>query len=54
MVVYTLKPVVHDWTGEILEAVLGRYLDAAIDGWRILVIETLLPAGNTLHPDQGQ
>lgn len=47
---YVLKRVIHDWNDEISIGILRRCRDAVADGGRVLVVDAVVPAGNSPHP----
>jgi SAM-dependent methyltransferase len=48
--VYVLKKVIHDWTDEKATLILRNCRDAMKPHGRILLAETIIPAGNEPHP----
>jgi hypothetical protein len=48
--VYLLSHIIHDWSEEQCLAILGNCRRAMNSGGRILIIEMVLPAGDTPHP----
>jgi len=47
---YLLSHIIHDWTEELCLAILGNCRLAMKPGSRLLLIEMVLPPGNTPHP----
>ena len=47
---YLLSHIIHDWTEEQCLAILGNCRRAMKRGSRLLIIEMVLPPGNTPHP----
>ena len=47
---YLLSHVIHDWTEDQCLTILGNCRKAMKSSGRLLIIETVLPAGNTPHP----
>ena len=47
---YVLSHVLHDWTEAQCLAILGHCRTALGANGRLLIVETVLPAGNTPHP----
>ena len=45
-----LSHIIHDWTEEQCLAILGNCRRAMKPGSRLLIIEMVLPPGNTPHP----
>ena len=48
--VYVLSHVIHDWNENQCLAILGTCRRAMNTGSRLLIVETVLPAGNAPHP----
>jgi hypothetical protein len=49
---YILKRVMHDWSDEVCAAILRRCRDAVAKDGRIVVIDAVVPPGNTPHPSK--
>ena len=47
---YLLSHVLHDWTEAQCLTILGNCRTAMGPSGRLLIVETVLPAGNTPHP----
>jgi hypothetical protein len=47
---YLLSHIIHDWSEEQCLTILGHCRQAMHPGSRLLIIEMVLPAGNTPHP----
>ena len=47
---YLLSHVLHDWTEDQCLAILGNCRNAMKSDGRLLIVETVLPAGDTPHP----
>jgi O-methyltransferase domain len=47
---YMLSHVIHDWSGDQCFTILGNCRRAMRPSSRLLIIETVLPTGNTPHP----
>jgi O-methyltransferase domain len=47
---YLLSHIIHDWTAAQCLSILGHCRRALKPGGRVLIIEMVLPAGNTPHP----
>jgi hypothetical protein len=47
---YLLSHIIHDWTEDQCLTILGHCRRAMKPGSRLLIIEMVLPAGNTPHP----
>ena len=48
--VYLLSHVIHDWTEDQCVTILGNCRKAMKSGGRLLIVEMVLPAGDTPHP----
>jgi hypothetical protein len=48
--VYVLKKVIHDWTDEKATLILGNCRDAMTPHGKVLLAETIIPAGNEANP----
>lgn len=48
--VYVLSFVLHDWDNASCRRILGNVNDAAAPGAKLVIAETVLPAGDTPHP----
>ena len=48
--VYMLSHVIHDWTEAQCVTILGNCRAAMKPGGRLLIVETVLPGGDTPHP----
>lgn len=48
--VYIMSHVIHDWSEEQCRAILGNCRRAMEDGSRLLLVEMVLPPGDTPHP----
>ncbi|MFC6488639.1 methyltransferase [Nitratireductor sp. GCM10026969] len=48
--VYTLKYIMHDWSDEDATRILSNCRAAMNPGGRVLIMDPVLPAGNTPHP----
>jgi O-methyltransferase/methyltransferase family protein len=47
---YTLSHIIHDWTEELCQTILGHCRRAIAPNGRLLIIEMVLPEGDTPHP----
>jgi hypothetical protein len=47
---YTLSHIIHDWTEERCQTILGHCRRAVAPNGRLLIIEMVLPEGDTPHP----
>ena len=47
---YLLKHIIHDWDDEACRTILGRIRSAMKPGARVLIVEQVIPAGNTPFP----
>lgn len=48
--VYMMKHIIHDWTDEHAVKILKNVARAMNEGTKVLIIEQVIPAGNTPHP----
>jgi hypothetical protein len=46
---YLLSHIIHDWTDEQCATILGHCRQSIAPGGRLLIVETVLPAGDTPH-----
>jgi hypothetical protein len=46
---YVLSHIIHDWTDEQCAAILGNCRKGIRPGGRLLIVEMVLPAGDTPH-----
>ena len=51
---YLLSHIIHDWTEEQCLTILGHCRDAIKPGGRLLIVETVLPPGDTPHQGKVQ
>ena len=47
---YILRHIIHDWDDEKSVRILRRCREAMLPGGRVLIVESVLPAGDEPHP----
>lgn len=47
---YILRHIIHDWDDEKSVRILGRCREAMAPGGRVLVVESVIPPGDAMHP----
>ena len=47
---YLLSHIIHDWSEDLCLTILGHCRRAMSPGGRLLIVEMVLPAGDTPHP----